>query len=307
VLIGVGSVKGSPGVTTLGLGLASVWDGAATLFVEADPSGGDVAVWHRTGAEQGLVSVAAAVRRTSTALEVDVLEHTVDLGDGLHVLSGPVGASQARAAVELVAARADVLRAPLTAGDVDAVVVDLGRLDAGVGHPLLAKLDVVLLVARGTVTDLAHLAARGTALINPDARPRRIGMVLTGDCRYRIQDVQEAVGLPLLAALPYDEVSAATLAGAPAGPRLGLHGKRFGSRPLMVALRELADDLQSAAQRTQRAAITAPGWATTSPTHPTTPATTSRPTASQRPTSPSQAGWTRSTQSTGPTVHGRQR
>jgi hypothetical protein len=336
VLVGVGSVKGSPGVTTLGLGLASVWAGDAALFVEADPSGGDVAVWYRTGDERGLVSLAAATRRISPSLQLEILDHTHDLGDGLYVLPGPVGAGQAHAAVGLLAQHADVVRSPLTAGDVDVVVVDLGRLDSASGHPLLAVLDAVLLVARGTVTDLAHLAARGPALTNTETGPRRIGMVLTGDCRYRIEDVQEAIGLPVLAALPRDEAAAATLAGAPAGPRFGLRGKRFGSRPLMVALRELADDLaQFAARRRPRAAIAAPAWATSSPTRTTaqavkgqgenedstrgprrdaapgqdmTPATPTRATPARRPGSPQAAGWTRPTQPVvGPTTRGRQR
>jgi hypothetical protein len=249
MLIGIGSVKGSPGVTTLGLGLAAVWPGGASLLVEADPSGGDVAVWYGLSEDPGLVSLAAAARR-ATGAGLDVLDHAQRLDRGMYVVPGPAGADQTRAATALLASRPGLLRSAVGASDgVSAVVVDLGRLDPdSPASPLLNDLDVLLVVSRGGVNDLAHLAARGPVLADQRG-VRQVGMLLTQGCRYRVREVEDAVGLPFFAAVPYDDVSAAAVTGSPPGPRLGRGGNRLGSRPMVTALRALAVRLETMTPR----------------------------------------------------------
>ena len=74
-------------------------------------------------------------------------------------------------------------------------------------------------------------------------------MLLTQGCRYRVREVEDAVGLPFFAAVPYDDVSAAAVTGSPPGPRLGRGGNRLGSRPMMSALRALAVRLETMTPR----------------------------------------------------------
>lgn len=259
MLIGIGSFKGSPGATVLGLGLAAVWPGArGTVFVEADPSGGDIAVWHETGEDPGLVSFVAAGRRSpsparddrdshdraglATPRRVDVMEHAYDLGNQLYAVPGPVDAEQARAAVGLLADRPDLLRAPLRTADggpLDAVVVDFGRLEPAAFETLHAAVDVMLVVSGSEVRDLAHLAARGPALA--DLRgPTLTGVLLAEGCRYRLTEVEDTTALPVLAVIPRDRTTAATLAGTPVGAGWRSRRPRLMSRPLLAVLRQLA-------------------------------------------------------------------
>ena len=266
MLVGVGSVKGSPGATTLALGLASVWPGTSVLLVEADPSGGDVGLWREVGSDPGLVSLAGAARhgRPDT---VDVLEHAHELGTGLWVVPGPAGADQARAAVHLVADRAGLL--PAVEERFDAVVVDLGRLDpASPARGLLPVLDVLLLTGRGTVADLTHLAATAPDLAQA-AAPVRTAVVLTQGCRYATGEVQDALGVPLLAVLPQDRATAAMLAGATERTgRVSVKGRgRAGG--LSAALGDLARTLEPMArprlELDDRAPVAAPPHPTPSP------------------------------------------
>jgi Mrp family chromosome partitioning ATPase len=243
VLVGVGSVKGSPGVTTVALGLASVWPGRSVLLVEADPSGGDVGLWRRLGSDPGLVSLAGAARRGPPD-DVDVLDHAHELGTGLWVVPGPAAAGQARAAVHLLTDRPGLL--PAVGERFDAVIVDLGRLDpASPARGLLPAVDVLVLAGRGTVAELTHLASAAPDLAD-GAGAAMTGVVLTHGCRYRQREVEQALGVPLLAVLPPDPATAAMLAGAPSG-RGGRRGR--GQGPLLTTLGELASGLVPMARR----------------------------------------------------------
>ncbi len=123
MLLALGSVKGSPGVSTLALALAACWPPPMTrLLVECDPAGGDLAVRFQLPLSPGLISLAAQARGPAN---VKLLaEHAQRLPGGLRVLGAPPGTEQARAAVRTLA----------NAGGIDAtdgavVVVDCGRLD----------------------------------------------------------------------------------------------------------------------------------------------------------------------------------
>src|SRR5262249_53388734 len=66
MLVAVLSLKGSPGVTTFSIALAARWPATArALLVEADPSGGDIATRFSLASAPGLVSFAAAARRST--------------------------------------------------------------------------------------------------------------------------------------------------------------------------------------------------------------------------------------------------
>lgn len=267
MLVGIASVKGSPGVTTTVLGLAMMWPGASTLLVEADPSGGDIAVWRRLARSPGLTTLARAARRTPAAPatgppvgEDRVLAHAHDLGQHVYAVPAPVGGEQARAAVESLASRPGLLRSTVGLGGavntamVDVVVVDLGRIEPGsVALPLTTDLDVLLLMAPGSVTGLAHLAARPPILADATLAAPHVGVLLVRQGGFRPREVEETIGLPLLGILPEDVQGAQFLAGtASIRPRHGLFGSRLASRPLAEALRQLTDRLQALPARSRQ-------------------------------------------------------
>ena len=68
-VVALTSAKGSPGVTTTALGLATAWPSVhpnrRVLLAEVDPAGGDIAAGYLRGEAQagrGLLALAAAAR-----------------------------------------------------------------------------------------------------------------------------------------------------------------------------------------------------------------------------------------------------
>ncbi|MFF9897722.1 MinD/ParA family protein [Streptomyces longispororuber] len=232
-LIALCSLKGSPGVTTAAVGLASRWPaGGMPVVVECDPAGGDLLARFRLGLSPGLVSLAAAVRRTADSGLL--WEHTQRLPGGLHVIVGPPGAEQARAALEQVVhegetsllASADRLRA--------VVIADCGRVEANSPvQPMLRQADLVLVLSRARDDALAHVATRMDALAGWS---RALGFVLVGD-GYAVNEVTRELGVAVMARLPDDPRGAAFLRGA-AGRRAA--PKRTA---LCTALASLAADV----------------------------------------------------------------
>ncbi|GAA5121025.1 chromosome partitioning protein [Haloechinothrix salitolerans] len=234
MLIGLCSVKGSPGVTTATLAMAARWPVGEARVVEADPAGGDVAARHRLSATPGLVSLAAAARRQSSAGLL--AEHSQRLsGDLPRVVPGPVAAEQARAALGVLTSRGvDAIRS--AAGPSDAVVlVDVGRLDpSSPALPLVRGAEALLVMARPRADELSHVAA----VVNEIPTWTRIpGLVLVGDGYSRVE-VERELGVPVMGTLPQDSAGAAVLRGEERGKppmksNLGRAGKRL-ARTLMA-------------------------------------------------------------------------
>lgn len=217
MLLTVGSVKGSPGATTAAVALAARWPTAdAPVVVECDPAGGDLLARFGLEPYPGLVSLAAAGRRTS---EPGLLwQHTQRLPGGLPVVVGAMGAEQAKAALGAltVPGAAAVLRAAGTAGQRVVAIADCGRVDAGsAAVPVIRAADALVLLARPRPDELAHLAA-----LLPTIRGwcGTVWLVLVGD-GYRPPDVTRELGVPVIGTLPHDPAGAAVLAGRPGGRR----------------------------------------------------------------------------------------
>ncbi|MCW2499451.1 MAG: hypothetical protein JWN87_1127, partial [Frankiales bacterium] len=66
MLIAIGSVKGSPGATTLAMAMAARWPTPGATVVEADPGGGSAAAWFGLCREPGLAALATAAARSTT-------------------------------------------------------------------------------------------------------------------------------------------------------------------------------------------------------------------------------------------------
>ena len=160
MLLGLGSVKGSPGVTTAALALAAVWPRPVVL-VEADPAGADLA--YRCRAEQGatiaaqpgLLTLAAAVRGGRPTARA-VTDQAQRLACGVQLVQGVTSASQARG---FTGGIWPAIAAACITPDVD-VIADLGRLDRGSPAMALAQAaDHLLMVASATLESVMHLSA----------------------------------------------------------------------------------------------------------------------------------------------------
>jgi len=254
MLIALGSIKGSPGVTTLAVALAAQWPGGATrrLLVECDPAGGDLAMRFDLPLSPGLVSLAVAHRDTPpTALAQaptkpaelssngatsqrsgrggEVWEHVQSLPGGLPVLLAPPGYDRARAA--LTALTDPVGGGVLVAtgrSDRELLIADCGRLDPGsAAWPIAAAADRLLVLARPRADELAHLASRLDVVAGQAGRGQRgsagVDIVLVGD-GYPPGEVAAELGAPVLATVPDDPTGAAALGGQPALRRASRRG-----------------------------------------------------------------------------------
>jgi len=209
MLVALCSLKGSPGATTAALALAARWPLEQTpVVVECDPAGGDVAARFRLPSAPGLVSLAAAARKSA---EASVLwQHIQRLPAGLAVIPGPVGAEQARAALGIVATRgASVLRA---AGDQPGVVVlaDCGRVDAdSPALPIIRAADAMVLLAHARDDELSHVASKIRTAATWNPRP---ALVLVGD-GYSTAEVEHELHVGVMGRLPHDPKGAGVLCG----------------------------------------------------------------------------------------------
>ena len=234
------SVKASPGVTTLLQALALSWPGdRAVLVVEADPAGGDLAARLELPAVPGLVSLAAAGRRGLSGAVV--LEHAQDVSERAGLLVGPPSSRQARAALDLLGER--LVSAMDDVAGMD-ILIDCGRLDAASSAAALARAaELVVLVARPTVAEVAHLAPRVEEMRGDGCR---VVLVLVGEPGpgsrhlYPADEVAASVGVPVLATVADDPRTAAVLAGHRRGERV------LARSELLRSARQLAASLIAA-------------------------------------------------------------
>ncbi len=227
-VVALGAVR-SCGVTTLALALAATWPAERrVLLVEADPVGGTLAAASGWPPEPSLVSLAAAARH---ALDPDLVwEHCQELPGGAAVLTGPASADQARSALGMLVGLSSHLRML----DAD-VLVDCGRLGPGApGAEVFEGADAVVLVSRPRLVDLHALATWRKA--NP-FDSGRVAVVLVGDGPYPDTEIAEALGVEVLARLPWDPEAAGALVSVPASAR------EVRLSPLVRAARSLADRL----------------------------------------------------------------
>jgi Mrp family chromosome partitioning ATPase len=199
-VVAVASVKGSPGVTTVALALASWWP-RPVVVIEADPAGGDLALRLRLPEDPGLVGLAAARRRRS---ESDVLEHyTQESPLGIPVVPAPAGAHQSAAPVSLLAG----LPESRLTFEVD-VLLDVGRLDQSSPARALAEAaDALVWVCRPQLGDLAHLSAA----VEHERSHLGASIVLNGAGPYPAEEVSATLGVTVLGHLPADPGGVAAL------------------------------------------------------------------------------------------------
>jgi hypothetical protein len=223
MLVAVLSVKGSPGVTTFSLALAARWPAPYhPVLVEADPSGGDLATRFSLESTPGLLSLAAAARRSADPALV--WQHAQGLPGGLPVVTAPPDADRARNALSALApdsaAGAGILRAAGNLPDT-VLIVDCGRMDTGSpALPIVRAADAMVLLTGAHADDLAHLPRRLPAIGRWSPHPV---MLLVGE-GYSPAEVARELGVPPLGRVPDDPHGAAVLCGRPSTLRWGRTG-----------------------------------------------------------------------------------
>ncbi|MEV0112545.1 hypothetical protein AB0H77_04695 [Streptomyces sp. NPDC050844] len=244
-LVVFGSVKGAPGVTTSVLALAAAWPvakdrGVRPVAVEADCSGGDVAVRFGVPHTPGLLDVATAARQPCPG---SVLGAAGELPFGVRVVAAPAGHGTCTEAVRLLAAESG--RRVLTgeASDTGTVLVDVGRLREEV-KGLWAAADSAVLVTRGEADALAHAYAY---LLDRDLHARPVVVAVVGQCRYSSAEIRDALGLDHVVLLPWDPRAAQILAGR-SQAELRRHGWRTPS--LMTAAGRMAEHIHGPGAQT---------------------------------------------------------
>lgn len=210
------SAKGSPGVSTLTVGLALAWraalPGRSALAVDADPAGGDFAAGILGGAlPAGSGMIPLATTRGGNPIDA-VAGAAVHLAPGgsAQLLAGVPDSTRAGALVLawdiLTAARADL------AGEGRDLLVDAGRVDLSrSAAPWLVTTDLALLVLRPTlpaVTAAHRFVARWSASgAETSATPLEI-IIVSAPSPYREREVAAAVGAPCRAVIPFDPAHA---------------------------------------------------------------------------------------------------
>lgn len=187
-LIALAADKGAPGVTTAAVALGAVWP-RPVLVAECDQAGGDLVYRLPAAAEgdgrggtlnpsRGLLSLAATARR---GLRPDqIAEHCQRLAGGLDVLVGITNAEQAQAMTWLWGplGRAFAGLAPVD------VIADCGRL--GPASPLselMREADLVVLLTRATLEQVAHLRERVAVLTEELRGGPPVGVLVLADPR----------------------------------------------------------------------------------------------------------------------------
>jgi len=222
-LIGLGSVRGAPGVTTSAHLIAGALTGP-TALVEADRSGGVMAVRYGLGREPGLTTFAAA----GALRDDEWRQHAQDAG-GVPVLVGPDAPDNARS---LWVRAGERISRSLEASDAT-FVLDVGRLDDE--PPLARQLSLLVILVRPVAEHLVTLSHLLPAL----RRSCRVALVLAGPGEYRRSDLESTFGVDVIGTLARDPRAAEALCGTAVGFAIGR------SR-LVRSASEVADALEAA-------------------------------------------------------------
>ncbi|GLH98817.1 hypothetical protein [Phytohabitans aurantiacus] len=261
MLIAVASVKGSPGATTLALGMAALWPRPGAVLVECDAAGGDLAVRfghhpdHPDG--PGLSGLAAATLpaapqpqppastppgpiqpATAGGLLAGFAQRLSVGADVVLAAPGPAAAAAVRTLTEHGITTLRQAAATRT------VVLDVGRLDAASPSlPLAAAADHLLLVARPEPAEQHQVGARLAWL--QSLLSGRLWLAPAGDGRLPAAELTSTFDVPVIGVLPHHRWAAAALTGrmrVPNWRRLSL-GTAIGQIAVRLADLEPIPDL----------------------------------------------------------------
>lgn len=237
VLIGLVSAKGSPGVTTSALALASQWTRRA-LVLEADPFGGDVRAGLGGGTWPASAGIAdAVVDLRSTGVD-EMLRRRVHRSapHSPPVLAGLGCVGQAGS---VPWAQIGTALGRLRGAD---TLADCGRFALADGVTSLLGVCDVLALVTGSSLRSVRAASRVAPLLRAEvgvgADDAQVGVLVIGPGEpYSTIEIADGCGVPALGELPRDPGSA-TVWSEGARP-----GRAFERTPLQRAARRVAERL----------------------------------------------------------------
>jgi hypothetical protein len=195
MIVTVGSVAGSPGVTSWAMLLAAAWPDPTRerVLLEANLDGGVLAYRYRQGTQPGAVSLVAAISHLDPAVALPVVDHGVAVGAGdVWLVPGPETGEGAQAlwrgTAEQVAAR--------LAADVRVWLVDVGRLALGDATAPFAHHARLALVVTGPTVE--HLVAVGGRVAGFAAAGVAVAVLVVGRCAYDTDELVANYGTPLV-------------------------------------------------------------------------------------------------------------
>jgi MinD-like ATPase involved in chromosome partitioning or flagellar assembly len=205
------SGKGAPGVTTVAIGLAAALSeqGRRVVLVDADLRGGNVGPYLDLDPRRGLVGLPFG---SDGASATGPVEEELQEGPGFMVLAGVERPdSGLTVSAELVMAAVRTLQEKF-----DDVLVDVGEVVAGASsaasEAILRTADRLLVLVGADLVGLWNARAVLRYLREGlGAAPEAIGAVLNrreGREHYAAEEVERALGLPVLAELPEDRRAA---------------------------------------------------------------------------------------------------
>jgi hypothetical protein len=227
-LVCVTSVRAAPGASTLAVLAAACWPRPVALL-EADPSGGALAVRYRLGRTPGLAGLAAVVRHEAPTEAL--WSHAQMLPGDLPVVvapeSGEVTTGILRDAAGALALWCRSLE------DVD-VIVDIGRFGVqDVTWPLCANADEILIVTRPRAEELYPVAHRYRAIAG---EVRSAGLVLVGDRPHGPGEIATQLGVDVHGVVADDPRAAGVLT-------FGGSSRGLRRSPLVRSVRTFVDEL----------------------------------------------------------------
>jgi hypothetical protein len=247
------SAGGSPGVTTLAVGLALMWP-RPILLADCDPGAHQAVLAGylagRSAGGKGLLRVAEAHRDRRPLREV-VLDQTVPLSseDGNRRLFLP-GFTKPGSASHFGAVWEDLAEALDRLADVDIdVIIDCGRMGpTGPPAPLLERSALTAVVLNSTLRSImsarVHLPTLGDHPRLTATDRRDLGLIVVGEGQpYRSNEIAKALELPVITSIAHDRQTAAHLSDG--RPR----HRRFEVSPLVRCIRDASSQLSSTLQR----------------------------------------------------------
>jgi hypothetical protein len=237
------SAGGSPGTTTLAVGLALTWP-RPILLADCDPGAHQAILAGylagRSAGGKGLLRVAEA-HRDRRPLREAVLDQTLPLSaeDDHRRLFLP-GFTKPGSAMHFGGVWEDLAEAFDRLGDVDLdVIIDCGRL--GPYGPPAALLERSALTAFVVTSTLRSIMS---ARVHIPTDRRHLGLIVVGEGQpYRRSEIAKALEVPVITTIAHDRQTASHLSDG--RPR----HRRFDTSPLIRSIRDASLQLSSTLQR----------------------------------------------------------
>ncbi|GAA4101052.1 hypothetical protein [Actinomadura miaoliensis] len=219
-LIALTSPGDAPGVTTSGFALALTWP-ERVLLAECSPGGGRLLRGYfqcHTPPDHGLWNLGlAAVHGPDIALRA-LWEQTLPLDEQRERLLLP-GLNDPFVAVQLTAATWEVLAQTFTELPFT-VLADVGPIVPELPFPVLRSSDLVLVVMRPTLAQVAAARSRLARLRQALGPSVPVGLCLIGDRPYTAGEVRAQLGdFAIVLKLPFDQRAAQVLSEGPDSER----------------------------------------------------------------------------------------